>query len=215
MNRYTPTARTTLRRIPARGAYDETTVHAILDAALVCHLGFVAEGRPVVIPTFFARRGEVLFVHGAAASRTMRTLAEGVPVCVTVALIDGLVLARSAFHHSMNYRSVVLFGVAREVTARDEKRQALAHFVEKMSPGRAAIVRPPTDRELLATRVLSLPLVEVSAKVRLGPPLDDADDMAVQVWAGVQPVALCAGAPQPDGAAGSFEIPALPAGVSR
>ncbi|MDP9149996.1 MAG: pyridoxamine 5'-phosphate oxidase family protein [Myxococcota bacterium] len=214
MSCFIPTAKTTLHRIPSRGTYDETTVHAILDAALVCHLGFVADGQPMVIPTVFARRGAALFVHGAAASRTMRALAGGVPVCVTVAVIDGLVLARSAFHHSMNYRSVVVFGMAHEVTARDEKQQALALFVEKMSPGRAARVRLPTDHELRATRVLSLPLREVSAKIRVGPPVDDADDLAMQVWAGVLPVGLCAGAPQPDGA-GGFELPALPAAVSR
>jgi nitroimidazol reductase NimA-like FMN-containing flavoprotein (pyridoxamine 5'-phosphate oxidase superfamily) len=214
MSSYVPTPRTTLHRRPARGAYDRPTVHAILDEALVCQLGFVVDGQPFVLPTMFVRDEERVFVHGAAAGRFMRTLAEGIDACLSVTLLDGLVLARSAFHHSMNYRSVVVLGRATEVTDRAEKLRAMALLVDKVSPGRAALVRAPSDKEIGATAILSVPLVEVSAKIRVGPPIDDEDDMNVPAWAGVVPVALRAGAPVPDGLGeGSFPTPALPRAV--
>jgi uncharacterized protein len=216
MTAYTPTPRTELHRIPARGSYDRATVHAILDEALVCHLGFSTREQPFVIPTTFARDGEALFVHGAAASRTLKSLASGIAVCVTVTLVDALILARSAFHHSMNYRSVVVLGTAREVTDRDEKVRALALFVDKVSPGRARVVRAPNDKELRATTVLALALEEVSAKVRTGGPLDDAEDATFPVWAGVVPLAIQAAplVPAAEDAA-RYELPVLPRAVRR
>jgi nitroimidazol reductase NimA-like FMN-containing flavoprotein (pyridoxamine 5'-phosphate oxidase superfamily) len=214
MSSYEPTPRTTLHRRPARGAYDHATVHAILDEALVCQLGFVVDGQPFVLPTMFVRCGERVFVHGAAAGRFMRTLAEGVDACLSVTLLDGLVLARSAFHHSMNYRSVVVLGRATEVTDRAEKLRAMALLVDKVSPGRSALARGPNDTEIRATAILSLPLEEVSAKIRVGPPVDDQDDMTVSVWAGVVPVALRAGALLPDGSGnGACAHPTLPRAV--
>mgnify|MGYP001409920613 CR=1 FL=1 len=208
MNPYSPTARTTIHRIPARGSYDRAIVHAILDEALFCHIGFVTDGHPFVIPTAFVRDGELLYVHGAAASRMMRVLAGGVRLCLTVTLLDGLVLARSAFHHSMNYRSAVVLGTAREVTERHEKGRAVELLVEKLSRGRSAQVRTPNDKELKATKLLAIALEEVSAKARSGPPLDDAEDSGVPVWAGVIPLALSPSAAQPDGvAAARFEAP--------
>jgi nitroimidazol reductase NimA-like FMN-containing flavoprotein (pyridoxamine 5'-phosphate oxidase superfamily) len=191
---YAETSRTKLHRIPARGTYDRTIVHAILDEALVCHLGFVADGVPLVIPTTFVRVDETLFVHGAAASRTLKTLAGGAPVGVTVTLVDGLVLAKTAFHHSMNYRSVVVLGQGRLVEDETEKRHALTKLVEKVSPGRAATVRAPNAKELSATHVIALPLVEVSAKIRTGMPKaeDDPDDALAPVWSGVVPLKLVA-----------------------
>jgi nitroimidazol reductase NimA-like FMN-containing flavoprotein (pyridoxamine 5'-phosphate oxidase superfamily) len=211
MTTYRPTPRTTLRRVPARGTYDRAEVHAILDEALVCTVGFAIDGQPYVIPTTFVREGESLYLHGAAASRMLRCLADGVPACVTVTLLDGLVLARSAFHHSMNYRSVVALGVARNVPRDDEKRHALGLLVDKISPGRSASVRAPNEKELRATSVLSMPLAEASAKVRRGPPLDDAEDMDLHVWAGVVPVAPRAGPRIPDGhPSGVHAPPELP-----
>lgn len=207
---YEPTSRTTLRRIPDRGRYDRATVHAILDEALVCHLGFVDNGQPLVIPTIFVRDGESLFFHGAAASRTLRAVSGGLPVSLTVSLIDGIVLARSAFHHSMNYRSVVVLGQAHEVTDREQKLRALLAFVEKMSPGRATDARPPTEKEMNATKVLRLPLIEVSAKVREGGPKDDAEDLDRPIWAGHYPVRLSVGDPIRDGhAVGDAAAPRL------
>jgi nitroimidazol reductase NimA-like FMN-containing flavoprotein (pyridoxamine 5'-phosphate oxidase superfamily) len=201
--------RTRLRRRAERGRYDRETVHAILDEALVCHVGFSVEGQPYVIPTTYARVGDLLYVHGAAASRMLRTLAGGVPVCVTVTLIDGLVLARSAFHHSMNYRSVVVLGTAIEVVDPDERRRALEAIVEHVVPGRAPDVRSPSDEELRATRVLCLALDEASAKVRTGPPLDAAADLGRRCWAGVIPLRLTAATPlaDPDLAAGIAPSP--------
>jgi nitroimidazol reductase NimA-like FMN-containing flavoprotein (pyridoxamine 5'-phosphate oxidase superfamily) len=211
MTTYEPTPRTTLRRIPARALYDRASVHLILDEALLCHLGFVEDGHPFVVPTTFVRDDETLYLHGAVASRTLRMLAAGVRVCVEVTLLDGLVLARSAFHHSMNYRSVIALGTAHEVTDRDEKLRALSLLVEKISPGRSPRARAPNDKELHATRVLSFPLLEVSAKVRQGGPLDDPEDMGWPVWAGFVPLALRAGVPVVDGQSGtSQEAPALP-----
>jgi hypothetical protein len=188
------TPRTTVRRLPARGAYDAATVHAILDEALICHLAFVVDGQPFGLPTIHARVGEVLYVHGSAASRMLRTAAGGAPVCLTATLLDGLVLARSAFHHSMNYRSVVVLGRASLVEDLDEKRAALDAVVEHVAPGRSAEVRPPTPLELKGTSVLRLPLEEASAKVRTGPPVDDEEDYALPCWAGEIPLRLV---PQP------------------
>ena len=189
-----PTERVRVRRLPQRGVYDRAAVDAILDEALVCHVGFVVDGQPYVIPTIHARVGDVLYVHGSAASRMLRTLREGVAMSVTVTLLDGLVLARSAFHHSMNYRSVIALGRGAEVTDPVEKRAALDAIVEHVAPGRSAEVRPPSDLEMKATLVLRLPLDEVSAKVRTGPPVDDEEDYALPCWAGVIPLAL---QPQP------------------
>jgi nitroimidazol reductase NimA-like FMN-containing flavoprotein (pyridoxamine 5'-phosphate oxidase superfamily) len=194
-----------------RGTYDRATVHAILDEALVCHLGFVVDGQPFVLPTMFVRHEERLFVHGAAAGRFMRTLAEGVDACFSVTLLDALVLARSAFHHSMNYRSVLVLGRANEVTDRAEKLHAMALLIDKVSPGRATLSRRPNDKEIRATAILSLPLEEVSAKIRRGPPVEDEDDLTVPVWAGVVPISLRAGVPEWDGlGANVLDPPVLP-----
>jgi hypothetical protein len=194
-----------------RGTYDRATVHAILDEALVCHLGFVVDGQPFVLPTTFVRHEERLFVHGAAAGRFMRTLAEGVDACFSVTLLDALVLARSAFHHSMNYRSVLVLGRANEVTDRAEKLHAMALLIDKVSPGRATLSRRPNDKEIRATAILSLPLEEVSAKIRRGPPVEDEDDLTVPVWAGVVPISLRAGVPEWDGlGANVLDPPVLP-----
>jgi len=192
-----PTPRTTVRRLPKRGRYDRETVAAILDEGLVCHVGFVADGQPFVIPTLYARRGERLYVHGSAVSRMLLALAGGVPVCVTVTLVDGLVLARSVFNHSMNYRSVVVLGTATAVEG-PEKVAALETIAEHIAPGRWREARGPSDTELKATLVLSLPLDESSAKVRTGPPEDEEEDYALPCWAGVLPLALAAGSPVAD-----------------
>jgi uncharacterized protein len=192
-----PTHRTRVRRVPQRGIYDRETIDAILDEALISHMGFVHEGQPVVIPTLHARLGDRLFLHGSAASRMLRTLEQGVPVCATATLVDGLVLARSAFHHSVNYRSVVVFGQATPVEP-EARIQALELFTEKLVPGRWADVRPPTRQELKGTNVLSLPLDEASAKVRTGPPIDDDEDYDLPVWAGVLPIRTVVDPPQPD-----------------
>ncbi|MFN8543687.1 MAG: pyridoxamine 5'-phosphate oxidase family protein [Candidatus Binatia bacterium] len=197
MDTFVPTERTRVRRLPARATYDRATVEAILDEGLVCHVAFLDGDQPFVLPTAYARVGDRLYVHGSAASRMLRTLAGGVPVCVTVTLLDGLVLARSAFHHSMNYRSVVLLGRATEVVDPDERLAALTAIVDHVVPARSAEVRPPSPKELRATRVLAVPLVEASAKVRTGPPLDDEEDLGLACWAGVIPLALAPGAPVP------------------
>jgi len=194
-----PTPRTRVRRLPQRAAYDEATIHAILDNGLVCHIGFVHEGQPFVLPTTYARLGDALVLHGSAASRMLRGVRDGIPICVTVTLLDGLVLARSAFHHSMNYRSVVILGVATEVTDDAERLHALEAIVEHVNPGRWAEVRPPNERELKATMVLRLPIAEASAKVRTGPPLDDTEDLGWPCWAGEVPLRLVALAPIADG----------------
>lgn len=190
--------RSTVRRRPARADYRPGTVAGVLDEALVAHVGLVADGAPVVIPMTFARLGDHVYVHGSPASRLLRGMADGVEVCLTVTLLDGLVLARSAFHHSMNYRSAVVFGRAAVVTDRWEKAAALAALVERVLPGRSQTARPPSDRELAGTLVLRLGLDEASAKVRQGPPIDDEEDYAWPVWAGEIPLRLVAGAPIPD-----------------
>jgi nitroimidazol reductase NimA-like FMN-containing flavoprotein (pyridoxamine 5'-phosphate oxidase superfamily) len=193
-----PSSRVRVRRLPKRAAYDRSTINAILDEALVCHLGFVHNNQPFVIPTLHARIDDRLYVHGSAASRMLGALAGGVAACVTVTLLDGLVLARSAFHHSANYRSVVVLGTAVPVTDPEEKTAALRAFTNHMVPGRWDDIRPPTAQELKATSVLYLPLDEASAKVRTGPPVDDEEDYALDVWAGVVPLSLQASAPLPD-----------------
>ena len=185
-----PTPRTTVRRLPDRARYDRVTIHAILDEGLVCHVGFVDEGQPFVIPSAYARMGDRLVLHGSAASRMLKALAGGAPACVTVTLLDGLVFARSGFHHSMNYRSVVVVGTATEITDPGEKRRALDAIVEHAVPGRVASVRPPSENELRATRVVALTLDEASAKVRTGPPKDDEADYTLPVWAGELPLSL-------------------------
>ena len=198
MSQFTPTARTQVKRLPDRGKYDAATVHKILDEGFVCHVGFVVDGQPFVIPTNYARIESTLYLHGSAASRMLKTLAGGVPVCVTVTLVDGLVLARSAFHHSVNYRSVVMLGRATLVEGDEEKRKALEAFTEHIVRGRWKDIRQPTDLELKATTVLAMPLEEVSAKVRTGPPKDDAEDYLLPVWAGVLPLPVIPAAPVDD-----------------
>jgi hypothetical protein len=198
MEIYTPTNRTQVRRLPKRGAYDKATVHAILDAGRICHVGFVMDGQPFVIPTGYVRNGDQLYIHGSAASRMVRESSAGIPVCVTVTLLDGFVLARAAFHHSMNYRSVVILGRARLLTDPDEKMEALRCFTNHIVAGRWEEVRQPTPAEMKATSVLALALEEVSAKVRTGGPIDDEEDYVLPVWAGVVPVRLEAGEPIPD-----------------
>lgn len=192
-----PTPRTTVRRLPSRGFYDRKTIAAILDEGLVCHVGFVADGQPFVIPTIYARRDDRLYLHGSAVSRMLRTLAGGVPVCVTVTIVDGLVLARSVFNHSMNYRSVVVLGTAAVVEG-EEKVEALETIAEHVAAGRWKEARTPSANELKATLVLSLPLDEASAKVRTGPPEDEDEDYALPHWAGVLPLSLVAGSAIPD-----------------
>ncbi|WP_096700977.1 pyridoxamine 5'-phosphate oxidase family protein [Magnetospirillum sp. 15-1] len=192
------TDRTTFRQRPHRGSLDSELIAAILDEALTCTVAFVDDGRPVSIPTTHWRVGDRVLFHGAMGSRLAKTMAAGAELCVTVTLVDGLVLARSAFHHSMNYRSVVLFGQAGEVTDPAEKEAAFATLIEKLAPGRYPQVRPPSLKELAATRLLALPIAEGSAKVRSGPPVDDEDDMGWPVWAGVVPVRLERGKPIAD-----------------
>jgi hypothetical protein len=198
MSQFTPTERTQVHRLPKRGTYERETVYRILDEGLVCHIGFVADGKPVVIPTGYGRKGDTVYVHGSPASRMFRALGKGADVCITVTLVDGLVLARSAFHHSMNYRSVVIFGQARVVEDPARKREALEVFTEHVARGRWQEVRQPSEKELQATTVLALPLEEVSAKVRTGPPLDDEEDYTWPVWAGVLPLDLTPSLPLPD-----------------
>lgn len=198
MSDCTRTTRTALRRAPKRAVYDRALIDAVLDEAPLCHLGFSDGDQPYVLPTIHARVGDELLLHGSAAGRAMRHLASGAPLCVTVTLLDGLVLARSAFHHSMNFRSVVLLGCARLVEGDAEKTAALEAFTEKVMPGRWPEVRPPSAKELKATKVLSLAIDEGSAKVRTGPPVDDEPDYALDVWAGVVPLTTTAGTPIPD-----------------
>ena len=192
------TPRTTLKRLPQRGTHDRAAIHAILDEGLVCHVGFVHEGQPYVIPTTYVRVAEVLYVHGAVASRMLSTMGGGASVCVEVTLVDALVLGRSAMHHSMNFRSVVVLGTAREVTDIEEKRRALTALVEHVVPGRMAGVRAPNRNEIAGTRVLAVPIVEASAKVRTGPPVDDEEDYALPYWAGEIPLKMMAGEPVAD-----------------
>lgn len=189
------TSRTQVKRVPKRGQYDLETVCSILDAGLICHVGFAVEGQPFVIPTAYGRIENQLFIHGSPASRMLKSLQKGIDICVTVTLLDGLVLARSAMHHSMNYRSVVLFGKAELVHEREEKLQALYAFTEHVMAGRWAETREPNEQELQGTTVLALPINEASAKIRTGPPIDDAADYELPHWAGVIPLRVQAGEP--------------------
>ena len=208
MRDFAPTERTQVRRLPKRAVYDREAIYRILDEGLVCHVGFVVDGQPVLIPTGYGRDGDTLYVHGAAASRMLRDLAKGVEVSIAVTLLDGLVLARSAFHHSMNYRSVVIFGTAAVVEDQTTKREALRAFTEHIAPGRWREVRPPTESELKATTVLAIPLKEMSAKVRTGPPLDDEEDYSLPVWAGVLPLELRSEQPMADSRlSASIQVP--------
>ena len=192
------TERSKLKRLPRRGVYDRETIYRILDEGFICHVGFEVEGQPFVIPTGYARIDDRLYIHGSQLSRMLRTLSGGINVCVAVTLVDGLVLARSAFHHSINYRSVVIFGNATLVDDRAAKLAALFAFSEHVIRGRWDDVRAPSEQELKSTAVLSLSLAEASAKVRIGPPADDEDDYALDVWAGVIPLKLTAEAPISD-----------------
>ena len=195
MSQISQTDRTVLKRLPQRGSFEREQINQILDEGIVCHVGFIVDGHPVVIPTGYGRVEQDLIIHGSQASRMLRALKQGIDVCVTVTLIDGLVLARSAFHHSMNYRSVVIFGRARLIEDEQEKIDALRALSEHIVPGRWDEVRGPSERELQQTTVLSLPLTEASAKIRTGPPLDDEEDYQLDVWAGTIPLGLASGQP--------------------
>ena len=195
----TPTPRTRLVREADRAVYDRETAYRILDEGFLCHVGFVADGQPFVIPTSYGRKDDSLYIHGSAASRMLRQMKDGVPVCITVTLLDGLVLARSIFNHSMNYRSVLVLGKAALVDDPEEKIQALRLLSEHILPGRWADSRQPNERELKATSVLRVPIEEFSAKVRIGPPIDDEEDYSFPTWAGVIPLEMIAGAPIDDG----------------
>lgn len=210
------TPRTSLKRLPKRGSYDRETINAILDEALICHIGFIVDGQPYVIPTGYGRIENDLYIHGSSASRMLRTLSDGVDVCVTVTLVDGLVLARSAFHHSVNYRSVLILGKATLVVDSDEKNTALEAITEHIVPGRWADVRWPNELELKATAVLRLPIEEASAKIRTGDPVDDEEDYALDVWAGVLPLAVTPGDPIADAKLpADIESPVYVSGYNR
>jgi hypothetical protein len=210
----TPTARTRVVREPQRGIYDRDAVNQILDEAFLCHVGFVGDGQPFVIPTSFGRDGDVLYVHGSVASRMLRNLGQGVPACITVTLVDGLVLARSVFNHSMNYRSVVILGTATLVDDPAEKLAALRAISEHIIPGRWDDARQPNEKELKQTSILRLPINEFSAKVRVGPPVDDEEDYSFPTWAGVIPLEMTVGAAIRD-ERGQQELPAYLKNYSR
>lgn len=212
-----PSPRTRVRRMPARADYERETIEAILDEAMVAHLGFSVDEQPYVVPTLHARVGEQVYFHGSSASRTVRTLAAGAPMCLTVMLLDGVVLARSAVHHSVNYRSVVVLGQARAIEEPSEKMTAIEAFTERLILGRWEEVRGPTAKELKAIQVLALPLDEASAKLRVGGPVDDEEDYALPTWAGVIPLSTVAGAPIPDErlSGGISPSPAARAWVAR
>jgi nitroimidazol reductase NimA-like FMN-containing flavoprotein (pyridoxamine 5'-phosphate oxidase superfamily) len=211
-----PTVRTRVTREPQRAVYDRTTVYKILDEGFICHVGFVMDGQPYVIPTSYARKDDELLIHGSAASRMLRQAAAGIPVCVTVTLLDGIVLARSIFNHSMNYRSVVVLGKAVAIEDGEEKLGALFALSEHILPGRWDDSRQPNEKELKATTVIRLPIQEFSAKVRQGPPEDDADDYGFPTWAGVIPLETIAGAPIDDARlAAGVTVPAYAVNYSR
>ena len=209
------TPRTTLGRHPERGTHEREAINQILDEGFVCHVGFVSDGQPYVIPTGYARVGDQLYIHGSAASRMLRNLEKGIQMCVTVTLLDGLVLARAAFSHSMNYRSVVVLGKASLVEDREEKMAALKAVTEQIVPGRWAEARWPTEQELKATSVLKLPLTEASAKIRTGGPKDKEEDLNFPVWAGVLPLSLVPGQPVEHEASAVHEVPEYVARYSR
>lgn len=198
MDTYPRSPRNEVRRLPARGHYDQATIFAILDQGFLCHLGYTLEGQPFVIPTAYGRDGDIIYVHGSVKSRTLKALEEGIPVCLTVTHLDGLVLARSAFHHSMNYRSAVIFGTAREITDPEAKHKALFMISEQILRGRWDEVRQPTAGELAATSVLAITIEEASAKIREGAPKDDRSDYDLPIWAGVVPTTLQYGSEIPD-----------------
>lgn len=198
MSDYTPTLRSRVKRNHTRGAYDRETVHAILDAVPVCHVGYVIDGQPYVTPTLQWREGSRLYWHGSSASRMLRTVQTGVPVCLTVTEMNGYVMARSAFHHSINYRSVMAFGTAQLLTEPEEKEASLKRMMEHLFPGRWDTLRPVTAQELKATSVVGMEIEEASAKIRTGPPIDDEEDYGLDVWAGVLPMAQRPGAPIDD-----------------
>lgn len=195
---FTITERNRVRRAPKRGQYDRKTVHAILDEGLICHVAYVIDGQPFVIPTAYWRDGDHVYLHGSAASRTMRAGERGLELSLAVTLLDGIVMTRSGFHHSLNYRSVIMYGTATLVSDPVTKEAALDKFMDRVAPGRVAECRPINAQEFKATTVLSLPLDDVSAKVRSGPPIDDEEDYALPVWAGVIPVQQITGTPEPD-----------------
>ena len=197
-HKFAPTQRSQIKRIPKRGNYETQVIYDILDEALICHIGFTANNQPFVIPTAYGRIDDKLYIHGSPASRMLRTLNQGIDVCVTVTLLDGLVLARSAFHHSMNYRSVVIFGTANLVDDIEEKSEALRAFTEHVIPQRWQEARQPNKQELQGTMVLSLPLQEASAKIRTGMPNDDEPDYSLPIWAGVLPLQIVPGKPIAD-----------------
>jgi len=192
-----PSDRTEVRRLPERAVYDRETIHAIVDEALICHVGFLADASPVVIPTIHARIDDTLYFHGSPASRMLRGMKKGMEVSIAITLLDGLVVARTPFHQSLNYRSVIVFGEARLVDDPDEKQLALKAVTDHVTPGRWEDSRPPSEKEIAGTLVLAVPLDEVSAKVRIGPPVDDEDDIGLPYWAGVVPLSIVPGAPIP------------------
>lgn len=198
MNEFQKTERNRVRRVPDRGAYDKATIYPIVDAAVICHVGLIEEGQPVVIPTLHARQADTILLHGATTSRLMRYAASGAPLCITVTHVDGLVLARSVFHHSANYRSAVLFGKGHIVEDEAGKMAALEAFTEKLIPGRWDDARIPNATELKATMVVAVPIESASAKVRTGPPKDDAEDHELDVWAGVLPMTVHSLSPEAD-----------------
>jgi hypothetical protein len=206
MDTFSPTPISKVKRHPERGSYDRETVYAILDAGLVCHVGYALGDQPLVTPTIHWREGDRLYWHGSAASRMLETLAAGVKACVTVTLVDGLVVARSAFTHSMNYRSAMVFGTAKLLETREAKLEALQHLIDRLYPGRWATLRAPLEKEIKATSVIAMPIKEASAKIRKGPPLDYDHDMGEQVWAGTIPLTLVPGTPVAD--------PKLAAGIA-
>lgn len=198
MDAYAPTKKTRVKRLPKRAHYDRETVHAILDAGVLCHVGYVIDGQPYVTPTAYWRHENRVYWHGSSASRMIRTLEGGVPVCFTASHLDGFVMARSGFHHSINYRSVMAFGTAHLIIDPAEKTEALKHFSDRLFPGRWEEVREPTPQELKGTKVLWMELKEVVAKTRSGPPVDDEPDYDLPCWAGVLPMHATAGVPEPD-----------------
>ncbi|HXN87641.1 MAG TPA: GNAT family N-acetyltransferase [Candidatus Binataceae bacterium] len=198
MEELRPTPRTTVNRMRKRAVYDREVIHAILDRSIICHVGFVADGTPRVLPTLHARIGDKVYIHGAATNHMLKTAGKGAEICLTATLIDGLVMARSAFHHSVNYRSAVIFGIATEVTDREDKLAAMRALVEHIAPGRWDGSRTPSPKEIAATSILELPINEASAKVRTGGPLDDEEDYALPHWAGVIPLRTEAKLPIPD-----------------
>jgi uncharacterized protein len=208
MESHPASPRSTIRRKPQRGSYDPAVIHRVLDEGLVAHVAFAVDGMPYVIPMVYARSGDQLILHGAVASRMLKQGSTGVPMCATVTIIDGLVLARSWIHHSMNYRSVVVFGTSREIVDRDEKLAALTAVIDHATPGRSHESRWPDDKELNATRVIALPIEEASAKQRSGGPLpDEGDDAALPYWAGEVPLALRPSTPLPDPTCEGVELP--------